>query len=140
MSLIRTWTLSLLRPKVTRVQVRLFENGKPIDNFYNYPESRIVPLLKCLHELWEAPRGSQYWFEPEIYEMRPHCLSKRKPISTLHVTCYRESLNSKDFRTKAPIPGRYMKRMFDKRHRIYPEQIGYIPWPEVVEVKFLLVE
>ncbi len=138
MTSIRTWCLSLLRPKVTRVKVRLWENGKLIEDFSKYPQHKLIPLMKSLNELWATPFKSPYWFETEVYETNPSCCSREKPVTLLYVCCYRESLSSNEFRMKAQIPGRYMKKMLDKRHRVIPEQIGYTQWPELVEVKFVL--
>jgi hypothetical protein len=122
------------------VTVQIYENGRVISNFHDYPQYKLIPLMRSINDLWTVSKNSIYWFETELYESSGSCITRRKPQSILRVTCYRESLNSSEFKMRAQIPGKYIKRMLGTRHRLYPEQIGYTPWPGNLEVKFVLIE
>lgn len=140
MTAIQIWIRSLLRPRVTSVTVKLYEDKREITNFHGYPHHKLLPLLKSMNELWATSENSTCWFEAELYECRGSCFRRSENCLTMEVTCYRNSVSSNEFKTKCDMPGKYRTKMLNKVHRIYPEQIGYTPWPECVEVKFVLVK
>ncbi len=135
------WIRSLFLPKITSVQVKLWENGKEILNFDTYPQNKLIPLIAGIDDLWFIPEKSACWFETEVHENRS-CWKRSNSHATMHVVCYRSPYNSTTMNEKEElqIPGKYMKKMLGRRHLIFPAQIGYTPWPERVEVKFILVE
>ncbi len=135
------WVRSLFLTRITSVEVKLWENGKEILNFDTYPQNKLLPLISSIDGLWGVPENSAYWFETEVRENR-NCWKRSRPTTTMHVVCYRTPYNSTtmDEKEELQIPGKYMKKMLGRRHLIFPAQIGYTPWPERIEVKFLLVE
>ncbi len=133
----KVWFRSLLRPKVNSVMVEVYENGRIIRDFSEYPKHKLIPLMRAVNALWQDSRTNAYWFETELFELQPGCWSRKGHAVTLHVSCYRESRASNDFKSPFPIPPRYMNRMLEKRHRIY---LGNEALPTVLEVKFTLLK
>lgn len=141
MTNIINWIRSLFRPRITSVEVKLWENDKAITDFTNYPQNKLMPLIESINTLWATPENSATWFETELRENRS-CWKKFNLNTTMHVVCYRVPYNSTTIHSKEElqIPGKYMTKMLGRRHLIHPAQIGYTAWPEKVYVKFVLVE
>ena len=127
------WYRNLFRPRVTHVQVLVYENGKQKD-ISTYPTIRLAELTDSINELWRlSTRGKQaYWFETEVYE-QCSCFKKRQP--TMEVTCYKENPLNPDLKNKTDIPIRYRQKFFDKTHTLKPKSSGYYEWPEI-QIKF----
>lgn len=132
---ISIWFRDLLRPKVTTVKVIIFENGiqKPITS---YSDFQIQSLRNSVNALFPTDKTSRIWFDAEVYEK--HSLFKKNRSTELYLICYMDNPISPDKPKPTDIPVRYRKGMFDKYHRIYPEQVGYKKWAERMEVKFVI--
>lgn len=129
------WLQSLLRPRITSVQVLIFEDGKEKD-ISTYDEYRLHAIMENINTLWKVPDQSPFWFETEIHEQRT-CW--KKIPSTLHVTCYKEDMTKSSMRTRTGIPNKYRLKFFDKVFAIKPESAVRLTWPSRMEIKFKLV-
>lgn len=133
MSSLTIWFRNLLRPSITSVNVILYEK-KAEKDIGQYPEHYMVALTKAIDTLWAVDKNSPFWFEAEIYE-RCSCFQKRR--TEFVVTCYTHDITRSGFKRKFPIPIRYRKKFFDKKHPLVPEPVGVKTWPSL-EVKFVL--
>lgn len=124
---------NLFRPNLTSVKVVLYENGKE-RNISTYDENRLRALSSSIDALWEVPKDSPYWFETEIYT-KGGCF--KKAVTEAEVICYSDDPNNINVKRKTGIPIRYRKKMFDKKHSIYPKLFSNIHWPDKMEVRFI---
>lgn len=127
------WFQDLLRPKITSVNVILYEK-KGEKDISQYPNQYLSTLVKAVDSLWSVDKNSPFWFETEVIEHR-HCF--KRPHTKMVVTCYCHDMLSNGFKKKMPIPIRYRKKFFDKTHMLVPEPVGVKSWPPL-EVKFVL--
>ncbi len=123
-----------LRPNITSVKAKLYENGKE-KNIDVYDENRLRILGTCINQLWNVPEGTPYWFESD-FVVESRCFKTRKTY--VEVTCYTYDPFSPQFKKKMEIPIRYRKKMFDKVHKLQPAQFSTLHWPSTLEVKFIL--
>ena len=128
------WFRNLLRPTITSVQVVVYENGK-VKDLHSYRDLQLKSLVDAIDAMWKAEPKSPYWFETEVFEK---CSCFKKQPMTMQVTCYAHDMTQNGFKKRFPIPMKYRKRMFDKNHPIKPEPVGITPWPESLQVKFVL--
>ena len=133
MSSLSLWFHNLLRPKVTSVHVLVYEKNVEKD-ISLYPDQYLTALVKAVDGLWAVEKNSPFWFETEVYE-RHHCFKKIR--TEMVVTCYSHDVTASGFKKRFPIPIRYRKKLFDKKHPLLPEAVGVKTWPSM-EVKFIL--
>lgn len=129
-----TFFPNFLRPRITTVQVVVYSDGKELD-MSSYPELYHLMICRCVDELWTVPEGSTFWFETELVEACG-CFTRSPP--TIYVTCYKDNINSRNFKTAMGIPIRYRSKMFDKLHTIRPEKAGVKPWGTLMQVRFII--
>ncbi len=120
MSALSLWFHNLLRPTVKSVHVIVYEKNTEKD-IGLYPEQYLAALVKAIDGLWTVEKNSPFWFETEVYE-RHRCFKKIK--TEMIVTCYSHDITASGFKKRFPIPIRYRKKFFDKKHLLLPEPVG----------------
>jgi hypothetical protein len=135
LSAVRIWFRHLLTPKIYRMKVLLFENGRHVEAA-NYTERKLLSLVDSIDNLCEKfpPPGAQYWFVTEAIEEREGLFGRKH--FELYVACYREKHDSV-VKTREIIPHALRKKLFDNFFEIYPRLPSGKLLAEKVEVKFL---
>ncbi len=126
---------NFLRPKVTSVNVEIYENKK-LKDLTTYTDLQISAIEKSIQVLFVTEPKSPYWFEVETFE-HWSCFQRRPP--TMVVTCYTKDMTANGFKSKYAIPIKYRKKMFDSAHILCPDIVGGRTWP-LLEARFRLKE
>lgn len=126
LSTLTVWFRNLVRPRVSTVQVILYENHQEKE-FSAFHLSKQDILMKEIQSLWQVPPNAPYWFEPEIHDTRS-CWKKQPP--KLFVVCYQEKELDPTRKREADIPNRYRTKMFNRHHKLSMKNN--------IEVKFIL--
>jgi len=128
LSTLTVWFRSFIRPRVSTVQVILYENHQEKDIATSHLSKQEL-LMKEIQDLWKVPPSAPYWFEAEV--RNAHSCWKKQPPK-LYVVCYQEKELDPTRKREADIPNRYRTKMFNRYHKLSLKNN--------IEVKFILVQ
>lgn len=126
---LNTWFRDLLRPKIKRLRVAIYEDGKSSE-IKNYDMHRQTQIMREIEKLWESPNRKLFWFDCELVEQK-RLFGKSDP-PTLYVYCYEPQKTNPVEKTSMNIPIRYRTKFIGT---LFPLPLR---WSKTIEVRFHL--